>query len=65
MNLDKLIEDLEILRKYQPGALIAMHSGGLFVGNYNGTKAISPEDLAHLQSHKWVQKEDSWYLENP
>ena len=64
MNLDQLIEDLRILQQSQPGAAIAMHSGGLFVGNYK-PELLTPEELARLQSHHWTKYQDSWYLENP
>ncbi len=60
MTIEKLIEGLQIIAKYQPEGEVSVGHDVFYAGDYNPDE-MTDEDKATLEALGWGEEYDSWY----
>lgn len=62
LTVDKLIAGIEIIRKHQPAADMAVGHDCIFFGNYETREEMTLDQQQQMEDLGWYEDEESWVL---
>jgi len=58
-RLQELLKGIEIIRKYEPNADVAVGDDSIYIGEYDPDK-MTVEELEKMEELGFLEEEDSW-----